>query len=229
MIDALTQLDAIALGLFVSSWLVFELLTDYSVFQLNSLSALMSRQRRSWMLEMADRDLRMIDTQIMQGLQNGAAFFGSACIFAIGGSFALIGATDEIIRVYEDLRGSAELTRQLFELKVFGLTVIFVYSFFKFAWSYRLFNYCSIMIGAVPMLSQSDDAKRKKAALAAADMNITAGRHFTAGLRGIFFALAYLGWFVNSWVLLTTTVFVILVLLRRNYFSRARSILEELE
>lgn len=229
MIDAFTQLDVVALSLFVGSWLVFEILTDHSVFHLNSLSALMGRQRRSWMLEMADRDLRMIDTQIMQGLQNGAAFFGSACIFAIGGSFALFGATDDVIRVYEDLRGSAELTRQLFEIKVFGLTVIFTYSFFKFAWSYRLFNYCSIMIGAVPMLTQADDETRKKAALAAADMNITASRHFTAGLRGIFFALAFLGWFASPWVLLITTTFVILVLLRRNYFSRARTILAELE
>lgn len=229
MINALTQLDVIVLSLFVVSWLIFEFLTDYSVLQLNSLSALMSRQRRSWMLEMADRDLRMIDTQIMQGLQNGAAFFGSACIFAIGGSFALIGAADDVIRVYQDLRGEVELTRQLFELKVFGLTVIFVYSFFKFAWSYRLFNYCSIMIGAVPMLSNSNADLRKKTALAAAEMNISASRHFTAGLRGIFFALAFLGWFASPWVLLATTTFVVLVLLRRNYFSKARSILAELE
>jgi len=229
MINALTQFDIISLGLFVLAWLIFEFLTDYSALQTNSLSALMGRQRRSWMLEMADRDLRMIDTQIIHGLQNGAAFFGSACIFAIGGSFALMGATEDVIRVYKDLRGSAELTRQLFELKVIGLSVIFIYSFFKFAWSYRLFNYCSIMIGSVPMLKGSSDEARKKAALAAADMNITASRHFTAGLRGIFFALAYLGWFVNPWVFLSTTAFVILVLLRRNYFSRARAILADLE
>ena len=29
-----------------------------------------------------------------------------------------------------------------------GLAVIFVYAFFKFAWSYRLFNYVAIMVGA---------------------------------------------------------------------------------
>lgn len=229
MIDTFSQLDIIALSLFVGSWLVFEFFTDYFVFQTNSLPALMGRQRRTWMLEMAERDLRMIDTQIIQGLQNGAAFFGSACIFAIGGAFALLGSTDDVIRIYQDLRGPVELTRQLFEWKVLGLTVIFVYSFFKFAWSYRLFNYCSIMIGAVPMLTQADKDKRKRAALAAADMNITASRHFTAGLRGIFFALAYLGWFVNPWVFLVTTLFVILVLIRRNHFSRARNILLELE
>ena len=32
-----------------------------------------------------------------------------------------------------------------------GLILILAYSFFKFGWSYRLFNYCSILIGAVPV------------------------------------------------------------------------------
>jgi len=229
MTNALTQLDFIAFGAFIVAWLVFEFLTDYAVLRLDSLSALMSRQRRSWMLEMANRDLRMIDNQIMNGLQNGAAFFGSASIFAIGGSFALMGASDQVFQVYQDLSGSEELNRQLFEFKVLGLSVIFIYAFFKFAWSYRLFNYCSIMIGSVPMPTDSNSDERKVAALAAAEMNITASRHFTAGLRGIFFALAYLGWFVSAWVLLASTAFVIMVLLRRNYFSRARRILLELE
>ena len=229
VMNALSQLDVVALCLFFGAWLIFEFLTDHTDLKNNSLPALMARQRRTWMLEMADRDLRMIDTQIMQGLQNGAAFFGSACIFAIGGTFALIGATDEVIRVYEDLRGSAETSRQLYELKVLGLTVIFVYSFFKFGWSYRLFNYSSILIGAVPMIKSDNQEERRQSALVAAEMNITASRHFTAGLRGIFFALAYLGWFVNPLVLLSTTAFVILVLVRRNYFSRAHRILLENE
>jgi uncharacterized membrane protein len=38
-----------------------------------------------------------------------------------------------------------------FELKVFGLIAIFAYAFFKFGWSYRLFNYSSILFGAIPM------------------------------------------------------------------------------
>ena len=38
-------------------------------------------------------------------------------------------------------------------MKVIGLAVIFVYAFFKFAWSYRLFNYMAIIVGAVPVLT----------------------------------------------------------------------------
>lgn len=229
MMIALTTTDWLVLGLFLCAWLSFEIINDYSPLQHRSLSSMMARRRREWMLEMAERDLRMIDTQIMQSLQNGAAFFGTTSILAIGGCFALLGATDQVLQIYRDLPVSSEVPRQLFELKVFGLTVIFVYSFFKFGWAFRLFNYCSILIGAVPMIDHAPLDARKKAALAAAELNIIASRHFTAGLRGIFFALAYLGWFIGPWALLGTTLFVIGVLARRNYFSKARQVLIDAE
>lgn len=229
MMLSLEQMDWVALGFFALAWLLFEIVNDHSVLRNHSLSMLMARRRREWMLEMATRDLRMIDTQIMQSLQNGAAYFGSATILAIGGCFALLGATDQVLQIYRDLPVNTDVSRQLFELKVFGLTIIFVYSFFKFGWAHRLFNYCSILIGSVPMVDHSDFGKRKKAALAAAELNIIASRHYTAGLRGIFFALAFLGWFIGPWVLCGSTLFVIGVLTRRNYFSAARRVLKDSE
>ena len=40
----------------------------------------------------------------------------------------------------------------------------------------------------------------------AARMNMLAGKHFNAGLRGIFFSIGYLGWFVNPVVFMFTTI-----------------------
>lgn len=225
--EGLTLPDYGALAFFLFSWLAFDLVIDHSMLGFRSLSGLMAHKRREWMLTMAARDLRMIDTAILNGLQQGAAFFGSASILAIGGSFALLGATDQVLQIYRDVQLSAEMPRGLWETKVMGLTVIFVYSFFKFAWSYRLFNYCSILVGAVPHRAEGNEAAVRKAAIMAAEMNINASRHFTSGLRGIFFALAYLGWFVGPWFLAGSTLFVVSVLTRRQYFSRARKILEE--
>ena len=75
---------------------------------------------------------------------------------------------------------------------MFGLIAILGYAFFKFGWSYRLFNYCSILIGAVPMHREGVDHgnEMKIAVQRAAAMNILAGKHFNAGLRGIFFSSA---------------------------------------
>ena len=223
--EGLTLPDFITLGFFLFCWLAFDLVIDHSMLGFRSLSGLMAHKRREWMLTMAARDLRMIDTAILNGLQQGAAFFGSASILAIGGSFALLGATDQVLQIYRDVQLSSALPRGLWETKVLGLMVIFVYAFFKFAWSYRLFNYCSILIGAVPHRAEGNEAAMRKAALKAADMNINASRHFTSGLRGIFFALAYLGWFIGPWFLAPSTLFVVGVLTRRQYFSKSRQIL----
>jgi uncharacterized membrane protein len=217
--------DLIALALFFGIWIVFEIVTQHTSLKNASLSGLMAHRRREWMLVMADRELRIVDTSILAGLQQGTAFFASTSILAIGGCFALMGSTDLVLEIYQDLPIDAAQSKGLFEVKVLGLTLIFVYSFFKFGWAFRLFNYCSILIGAVRQPGDAPKETRRAEALRAAEMNIIASAHFTAGLRGIFFALGYLGWFINGQVLIATTLFIVLVLVRRQYFSRARAVL----
>ncbi len=218
-------LDYLALGFFLIAWCGFEYITDYSYLSRKSLGGLMSEKRREWMLVMAERELRIVDTSIMAGLLQGTAFFASASILAIGGCFALLGSTDVVLQVYSDLPLSDELSRGLWELKILGLAVLFVYCFFKFGWAFRLFNYSSILIGAVPSVEKSAQEDRTRKAIRAAEMNMIAGRHFTSGLRGIFLALGYLGWFVGPVVFICTTIFVMAVLIRRQYFSRSRALL----
>lgn len=225
LIDAMSTADIWAISVFFAIWLAFEIITDHTALRFNSLSGLMAHKRREWMLVLAERDLRIVDTSILAGLQQGTAFFASSCILAIGGCFALLGSTDLVSGIYQDLPLDTKFSRGLFELKVLGLALIFIYSFFKFGWAFRLFNYCSILMGAVYQPKDAELEERRRQALQAADMNIIASRHFTAGLRGIFFALGYLGWFVSPYVFIITTVFIVLVLTRRQYFSRARATL----
>lgn len=220
-----TPADLFALAFFLCAWLAFEAVVDHSPWRHKCLSGLMAQRRREWMLTLAERDLRMIDTAIVAGLQQGSAFFGSATILAIGGCLALLGSTDAVLQIYRDLPFTSEMPRGIFELKVFGLTTICVYGFFKFGWAYRLFNYCSILIGGVRHTQHAPAEERNAAALRAGEMNIIASRHFTAGMRAIFFSLAYLGWFLGPEALVASTVFVMIVLARRQYFSQARRIL----
>jgi uncharacterized membrane protein len=68
----------------------------------------------------------------------------------------------------------------------------------------------------------ADPAAFEMAILRATRMNVLAGRHFNAGLRGIFFSLGYLGWFVGPVAFALTTTLLFAVLLRRQFFSAAR-------
>ena len=88
-------------------------------------------------------------------------------------------------------------SQEMWELKMMGLAIIFVYAFFKFAWSYRLYNYFAIMVGAAPPPAEKDTAAAQDFAHRAARLCADAGRHFNRGQRAFFFALGYLGWFLG--------------------------------
>ena len=215
--------DLAALALFVAAWAIYSYTAEGRFSRRSTLTAAMNRQREVWMRTMAQRDLRMVDTSIMIGLQQGTAFFASSCILAIGGCFAILGSGDRVLGVLGDLPFATVQSRAEFELKILGLVVILAYSFFKFGWSYRLFNYCSILIGAVPIPNDRNADELEVSVHRAARMNVLAGMHFNAGLRGIFFSIGYLGWFIGPAVLAAATVLVIAVLVRRQFFSRARA------
>lgn len=221
----MTIIDYIALMMFAVLWIGFSWTTSGDrIFPRTSLTQAMIERRHQWIYNSLTRDLKMIDTQIMAGLQNGTAFFASTSIFAIGGCFALLGATDRVEAVFRELPMVAYGGRAAFEMKVVGLTGIFGYSFFKFGWSYRLFNYCTILFGAIPMMRETgeDRERAERAADKVVKMNTIAAKSFNAGLRAIFLSIGYLGWFVGPYVFMASTFFIICVLTHRQFYSDAR-------
>lgn len=224
---AMSTLDIVAVLFFLALWAGYAYVIGRLSGTGRSLSSAMDHQRRQWMRVMARRDLRMIDTGIMSGLQNGTAFFASTSLLAIGGAFALLNATDRIFGVLNDLSMEQTVPRGLFEVKAIGLILIFGYAFFQFGWSYRLFNYASILIGATPTAAHAGEAEAIAAADRAALFTITAGRHFNHGLRAFFFAVGYLGWFINGWVLMLATALIFSVQLYRQFLSpSAKAVIE---
>ncbi|MER0238216.1 DUF599 family protein [Fulvimarina sp. MAC8] len=215
--------DIAALAIYLAIWMGYNRLTDSTAKTGGSLSSLMNNERARWMRTALSRDLRMIDTAVLASLQQGTGFFASTCIFAIGGCFALLGSAEVIAEISADISIAGTANRVLVEIKLLGLVVIFAYGFFKFAWSYRLFNYCAILIGALPMRADADtdSDSAQKALERAVSLNVVAGHNFNAGLRAIFFALAYLGWFLGPYILIASTIFVVAIIANRQFRSPA--------
>jgi uncharacterized membrane protein len=115
----------------------------------------------------------------------------------------------------------------MWELKVVGLAVIFVYAFFKFAWSYRLFNYLAIMVGAAPPPTQKDTAEANAFVHRASQLCAEAGLHFNRGQRAFFIALGYLGWFLGPAELALGTTGILIVMWRRQFNSPSRQAFEQ--
>ncbi len=222
----LTLADFAAMAFFAAAWLAYYLAVERTDAGRRSLNRVMNGHRYHWKRSLLGRDNRIIDANINASLQNGTAFFASTSLIAIGASLTLLRSTGDVLLLFGDLPLGIATTRLAWELKSVGLAVIFVYAFFKFAWSYRLFNYSAILIGAIPNRGAAPAEETELAAWRAASMNTVAGRHFNRGQRAFFFALAYLGWFISAYVMMATTAGVLYVMWRRQFASDALAALE---
>jgi uncharacterized membrane protein len=217
-----SALDLIALAWFLVAWIGYVIVLDFTAYGRSGLNMLMHRYRKEWMRQMMRREMRMLDGQVSASLQNGTAFFASTSLIAIGGALALFHSSGDILSLVGALPFGVKPTQLQWEVKTAGLATILVYAFFKFAWSYRLYNYMAMMLGAAPPAAEKDTAAAQDFVDRIAQVCADAGRQFNRGQRAFFFALAYLGWFVGPLPFLFTTGGVLLVMWRRQYNSAAR-------
>ena len=215
----LSPFDIIAIAWFIIAWAIYANVIERTVHGRSGLNARMDTYRIVWIRRKLDRETRMTDMQIMAALQNGTAFFASTTLLSIGGALTLLRSPDEILTVVSLLPFSAPTTRGLWELKTIGLVLVFVYAFFKFAWSYRLFNYVSILFGAMPPPSEKGTPETEAHVMRTAKLFASAGKHFNRGQRAFFFALGYLGWFIGPAILMATTFAIAVIMWRRQFVS----------
>lgn len=228
MLDWMDVWDAAALIWFFVVWTGYTTYADHGRAHARSITAAMNARRRAWMLQAAKRDLRMIDTNILGNLLTGVGFFSSTTIFVVGGLIAMIGVADQSALALARLPLTDSPHPAALEVKTAGLLVIFIYAFFKFAWAFRLANYCSITVGGLPVAAEGDTEHSRRIAEAAATLSARSGHHFNRGLRAYFFALAALGWLIGPAVFAVLTTGVAAVVYRREFRSKALSALHEL-
>ncbi|MGO4705071.1 DUF599 domain-containing protein [Microvirga sp. 2MCAF38] len=221
--------DYAAFIFFVAAWLGYHFAVELTHAGRRSLNRTMNQYRYQWMEQLVVRENRIVDTTIMASLMNGTAFFASTSLIAVGGVLTLLRSADSVLPIFADLPFGSPPTRFTWEVKVIGLTIIFVYAFFKFAWSYRLFNYMAIIVGSVPVLKPDNKDKALAVARQAAAMNVVAGKHFNRGQRAFFFSIAYLGWFLSVYIFMVATAAVLFVMWRRQFVSDARAAVLENE
>ncbi len=222
-----SSIDIVALGLFVFAWVCHFWIINRSPLKTRTISHHMHKMRVQWMRTLLHRDPRMFDALIQNQFQQGVLFFASTSILIVGALLAGLGATDAAVDMLTDLPFSTTTTRTVWEIKVLLITFIFVFSFFKFAWSHRQFNYIMIVAGAAPEPGVQSDETVEVYAQKMAAMHSLAALHFTTGLNAYFFALAVFAWFLNAWVFILATIWVSVVLYRRAFASKFMQILSE--
>jgi len=212
-------LDLIASIWFLFCWVGYTFFADRRARETLTLMSAMHEYRRLWVRELLKREVRIVDATIVGILARTVTFFASTTIFILAGLLAVFGAIDTAMAVFSELSFAVQASREVWEMKLAGLLLIFIYAFFKFTWSMRHFNYLSVMIGAAPSTEQqyswAEDYVNRTARV-----STNATNTFNRGLRAYYFGLAYLGWFLHPVVFIAATALVVGILYRREFLSR---------
>ncbi|MEL7175892.1 MAG: DUF599 domain-containing protein [Pseudomonadota bacterium] len=222
VLSLFTALDAFAVGLLIVAWIGIGVVIENAPAHRASVSVLMKAYRRDWMHAFVTRSPRIFDAQILGNLRQGTAFFASACMIAMGGGLALIGNTDRLLGVAEDL-AIERAPAVVWEVKILLILLFIANAFLKFVWAHRLFGYCSVVMAAVPNDETNPSAYPRAAK--AAEINITAATGYNRGLRSIYFGLGSALWLIGAPALILATLLTLGVIWRREFASRSRSVL----
>jgi uncharacterized membrane protein len=217
-----TPLDVIAVVYFFVAIGLYRFIGSRAGLERRSLVGAAQQQRLRWMLNMASRgENRVLDAILLNSLGQGNAFFASTSAIAVGGLTATLGSGAERLQYLLDaLPLTMQSTPVVWAAKQLLIMGIFVYAFFKFAWAFRLSHYATIMIGATPAADPGNPECKDHAERTAKLIGI-AGEHANSGIRSFYHAMAALAWFFHPLLFMIATTWVILILARRDFFSRS--------
>lgn len=222
-----TPLDLAALAYFLLAVGVYRLIGGQRGLERRSLVGAIQAQRVQWMLNMAGRDNRMLDAILLGSLGQGNAFFASTSAIAVGGLAATMGSGEKLQAILGRLPYVATATPFVWEVKQLLIMGIFIYAFFKFAWAFRLSHYAAIMIGAMPVADAAHAEECAHHAERTARLIGVAGEHSNSGIRSFYHAIAAIAWFFHPLLFMLATSWVILILARRDFFSRSLRLISD--
>ncbi len=221
---ALSQLDIVALLWFMLCWFSY---TRYVNTSPKSLVSSMNHWRRRWSLAMLARENRIMDSQVITGLNSVVTFFCSTSIFITAGLFASIGASEQIVALINQMSFLQNTNIATVELKLGLLIVIFIYSFFKFGWAIKQHSYSAVVLASVPPAEEADLARDTPIATLMGKLSSLGSQHYNDGVRAYYFALGTLSWFVHPLVYIAVISWVVVVLHRRDFRSKLLQHLSE--
>jgi len=212
-------LDLLAIGWFLAWWCGYTYVADIAGRQQRELARIIDDYRLRWMQRMLERENRMADVNIIIAHHRIGALFASTTILIMAGIVAVLGNVDRLMVVLNEFTFTALASRELVEMKVLALLLIFIYAFFKYARCLRQYNTALLLIGAAPLPDADGDFDVEDFAARAAGVLTRAATNFNRGMRSYYFALATLAWFIQPYLFMAAVIFIILVIYRRDYRS----------
>ena len=226
----LPWIDWLALAAYFGAWVGYALFAKRRASTHPSILAATNRIRRQWMLQVTHREVRVIDGVVVQNLSVSPSFFASTTILIIGGLLAALGASEKATELVREIPFAVRTTALVFDLKLLLLTGVFVYAFFRFSWSLRLYSMGALLVAAAPdfrVFEQGAAEDRERFADRAGGVVGLAAEAFNDGLRAYYFAFAAAAWLFSPLAFALGSAGVVWVLYRREFHSEAVTLMRQ--
>ncbi len=219
--------DWAALALFLFGWMGYAAFARHRAKVERTLLSSTNYFRRKWMEQVTHRDQRIVDAAITQNLASSPSFWASTTILVLGGLLAVLGTNERASELVKDLPFAARTSMLVFDIKIIVLLAVYVYAFFRFTWSMRVYSFGAILVGSAPNVDVFDrgEADRKEFAARAGKLMGMAAESFADGLRAYYMSFAVIGWFVSPILFAVGTLAVLWILYRREFRSDVSEVL----
>ena len=216
-----------ALVIFIICWLGYEpLLKAMGRHRGGVINTDMTVIRTAWMRNMAVRDNRFFDSQLLGHVLSSASFFASSNLILIAAAASALFGGERTFRSASSLVVIQTSSRWLFEFQLALVLITLARGLLDFMWSIRQMNYCLAAFGAAP-LNAEPDVQRRYGDTAARVLN-PALSSFNHGVRSYYFALAAAAWVFGPWPCMIVTVGAVLLLLWGQRRSAAAAAVADL-
>ena len=223
---ALSPLDLTALLVFAVAWLAYEPLLKAAARGKGAINTDMTVVRLAWMKNMAGRENRFMDGQLLGHVLNSASFFASSNLILIAAAAGVLFGGESTFRSASSLVVIKTSTRLLFEFQIALVLVALARGLLDFIWAIRQMNYCIAVVGAAP--DTEDQAFKDRYGEASARLLNPALSAFNAGVRGYYFALAAAAWLFGPISFLAVTLGAVSLLIWRQRHSKAAAAIRDL-
>lgn len=219
------HLNLAAVSLFAVCWLFYQPLLKVLSRKGGAINTDLTVIRAAWMRNMASRDNRFIDGQLLAQALNSSSFFASSNLLLIAGSAGALFGGDATFRHVSSLE-AVHTSRLLFEAQLSLVVITLARGLLDFIWAIRQMNYTIAAIGSTPM--GLDDATHRRFGDIAARLLNPALSSFNAGVRGYYFALAAAAWLFGPIAFMVATIGAVTLLIWRQRRSPAAQAIADL-
>ena len=223
LMDVLDLANALALGWFLFCWVGYTLFARWRANYRHCLASILHDYRARWLRQLLQHDNRVSEASLLGNLGRNVNFFASTTILILAGVLTVLTTSESAINLVRHLPFAAPENPQLAEFKIVVLAIVFIYAFFQFTWSMRQYGFCAVFFGSAPLTDGADiDSEQSRALIEhGAKLLDCAGNAFNYGLRAYYFALAAVGWLINTSVFVSACGLIVVVLYLREFHSRS--------